>query len=62
MNDKIEVPECAAERRYAVIQSNGNHDYVSATSAQRQYAFIAANTELMSDGTGAYLIARGKND
>lgn len=56
-NIDIEAISTNFANRYAFIQSNGNPDYSAATAAQRQYAFIAANTELMSDGSNAYLIS-----
>lgn len=43
-------------RRYAFICPNGYPDYPSASVDQRLRAFIANNSGLVSDGTGAYLI------
>ena len=43
-------------RRYAFIAPNGYPDYLAASEAQRQYAFIAAGTGKMSNGDGPYLI------
>lgn len=56
-NFDIEAISTNFAKRYGFIAPNGYPDYVSATPAQRNYAFIAANTELMSDGSGAYLIS-----
>jgi len=43
-------------RRYGFICPSGYPDYASATFDQRQRAFIAASSGLMSDGSSAYLI------
>lgn len=56
-NFDIEAMSTNFSRRYGFIAPNSYPDYVSATAAERNYAFIAANTELMSDGSGAYLIS-----
>lgn len=56
-NFDIEAISTNFKNRYAFIAPNGYPDYASASDAQRNYAFIAANTELMSDGSGAYLIS-----
>ena len=44
-------------RRYAFIAPNGYPDYLAASEAQRNYAFIAAGTGKMSNGDGPYLIS-----
>jgi hypothetical protein len=56
-NIDIEAISTNFARRYAFIAPNGYPDYAAATLAQRNYAFIAGNTELMSDGSSAYLIS-----
>jgi hypothetical protein len=52
----VETRATAFGRRYAFIAPNGYPAYALATTAQRERAFVAANTGLMSDGSGAYLI------
>lgn len=55
-NFDVEAFSTVFGRRYAFIAPNGYPDYASASTAQRSYGYIAANTGLMSDGSGAYLI------
>lgn len=55
-NFDVEAISTNFARRYAFIAPNGYPDYASASAAQRNYAFISANTGLMSDGSAAYLI------
>ena len=56
-NIDIEAISTNFVNRYAFIAPNGYPNYAVANVDQRQYAFIAANTEYMSDGSNAYLIS-----
>lgn len=44
-------------RRYAFITPNGYPDYLAASEAQRNYAFIAGGSGKMSNGDNPYLIS-----
>lgn len=52
----VETQSTTFGRRYAFICTNGYPDYPSASTEQRRRAFIAQNTDFMSDGSSAYLI------
>jgi hypothetical protein len=52
----IEMRSTTFGKRYAFICPNGYPDYPSASFNQRQRAFIAGDTDVMSDGSSAYLI------
>ena len=56
VNFDVETTSTTFFKRYAFIAPNGYPDYAAASTAQRDYAFIAANTGLMSDGSGTYFI------
>lgn len=55
-NIDIEATSTTFNKRYAFIAEAGLPDYAAASTVERDYAYIAASTGLMSDGSSAYLI------